>query len=737
MQHCTDPPNFVPRVVPSLQSNASQTFPSLKSLLLLFSSQRSVCSLRILKYTINTGRTKLVQSNFGWQGPFLSEPFKALASYIHPHLQDNHLPRLRMNPNDPNAHQVPQPNHSSGIPPQYYSFMAQPSVYPMQPPPTGMPFMTSTMPGMPPLYSPFASQPVYPTGQGPLADVSATRGENGLYQAPEPEGPEPHEAKPFLRLNPAEAAKYIEYWDLASDGEDTVSGAHAVSFLSRAPKVSKAQLRRVWEVADHRKEGFLDQEQFYIALRLVALAQRGAELSVAGLRNFTGIQLIPNISPPPPPPPPEPEPSSEPLPDSSTGTLQAPTVGSAGGSSFSWIITLQIAQKFDDFFNGLAANGGPLLDATAVVPFFVKSGLPKSTLRTIWQLADVTKDGKLSREEFRTAMHLVTCIRNRRITVEELPDYLDPNGLNWVRIEGEPLPEQAPVVGMPQSTPVNVSLQGEQADSASQSLLSTPSLGLAHPGSSQQLTDQAVETMPALDHSQPFQIPAVQNLPDEGTRQEAMWRQEAQAERDERRRMLEELRLEREEMERTRREMEAMRTEMLQLRLGNSTAPNNMGAAPQNAQKLPQTTPEQQVNLSQSAEPQSSTNHEGTLLGELASESNVPSQNRSNTVLDSSALNSSQSASQTKSVFVEDDVIPTTHRKKNDIRTDNKINEASREGDADSDNDEDDDDFWGGLGPKPTLGASGTQNANSNGANGGTSAVTKTFGGTELDDWVF
>lgn len=599
--------------------------------------------------------------------------------------------------------------------------------------------MSSTMPGMPPLYSPFASQPVYPIGQGPLADVSATRGDNGLYRAPEPEGPEPHEAKPFLRLNPAEAAKYIEYWDLASDGEDTVSGAHAVSFLSRAPKVSKAQLRRVWEVADHRKDGFLDQEQFYIALRLVALAQRGAELSVAGLRNFTGIQLIPNISPPPPPPPPEPEPSSEPPPDSSTGTLQAPTVGAVGGSSFSWIITLQIAQKFDEFFNGLAADGAPLLDAAAVVPFFVKSGLPKSTLRTIWQLADVTKDGKLSREEFRTAMHLVTCIRNRRITVEELPDHLDPNSLNWVRIEGEPLPEQAPVVGMAQSASVNVSLQGEQADRASQASLSTPSLGLAHPGLSQQLTDQTAETMPASDHSQTSQVPAVQNLPDEGTRQEAMWRQEAQAERDERRRMLEELRLEREEMERTRREMEAMRTEMLQLRLGKSAASNNMGAGSENAPKLSQTTSKQQVNLSLSAQPQSSTNLEETLLGELGSESNIPPQHRFNTVLDSKALNPAQSTSQTKPVFVEDNAIPTTPRKKNDVRTDNENNKAPREGDADSDDDEDDDDddFWGGLGPKPTLGAGGTQDSDSNGANGGTSTATKTFGGSELDDWVF
>lgn len=47
----------------------------------------------------------------------------------------------------------------------------------------------TAVPGMP------VGQPLpasYPQGQGPLAGMQARRGENGLFEAPEPEGPEAH-----------------------------------------------------------------------------------------------------------------------------------------------------------------------------------------------------------------------------------------------------------------------------------------------------------------------------------------------------------------------------------------------------------------------------------------------------------------------------------------------------------------------------------------------------------------
>ncbi|PXF48341.1 Epidermal growth factor receptor substrate 15-like [Gracilariopsis chorda] len=280
----------------------------------------------------------------------------------------------------------------------------------------------------------------YPPGQGPLANRPVGRGANGLYQAPEPEGPEEHPAKQHMMLNPGEVTKYMEYWSQACDGAETISGSEAVQFLSRAAKVSKGQLRKIWDIADHRKEGKLDQDQFFIALRLIALAQRGAALSESGLRNFRGIQLIPQITPPKK----EPQPTAN-APAMPLTQQQTPT--------FSWTVPKQVVERYDTFFHGLDGRKLGMIDGTQGVAFFGKSGLPRSTLKVIWQLADITRDGKLSRDEFRAAMHMVASIRNKRITVDALPSSLDPSGPNWLRVEGEHLQQATMATHEQQQTP--------------------------------------------------------------------------------------------------------------------------------------------------------------------------------------------------------------------------------------------------------------------------------------------
>lgn len=70
------------------------------------------------------------------------------------------------------------------MPPYFNSGMPPPGMFPGAMP-TGMPGMPGAMFGQPPITS-------YPQGQGPLADRPVQVGANGLYVAPEPEGPEEH-----------------------------------------------------------------------------------------------------------------------------------------------------------------------------------------------------------------------------------------------------------------------------------------------------------------------------------------------------------------------------------------------------------------------------------------------------------------------------------------------------------------------------------------------------------------
>lgn len=74
--------------------------------------------------------------------------------------------------------------------------------------------------------------------------------------------------------------------------------------------------------------------------------------------------------------------------------------------------------------------------------FFEKSRLPVHELRKIWQLADVTKDGALSLQEFNTAMHLVVLRRNHI----ELPDVLPPQLVPGNETPMSVTPETEPIL---------------------------------------------------------------------------------------------------------------------------------------------------------------------------------------------------------------------------------------------------------------------------------------------------
>lgn len=76
--------------------------------------------------------------------------------------------------------------------------------------------------------------------------------------------------------------------------------------------------------------------------------------------------------------------------------------------------------------------------------FFEKSRLPVQELRKIWQLADVTKDGALSLEEFSVAMHLVVLRRNHIELPDTLPIQLMPGNETPLSVTPETEPILSP-----------------------------------------------------------------------------------------------------------------------------------------------------------------------------------------------------------------------------------------------------------------------------------------------------
>ncbi|XP_053610717.1 ralBP1-associated Eps domain-containing protein 1 [Plodia interpunctella] len=99
--------------------------------------------------------------------------------------------------------------------------------------------------------------------------------------------------------------------------------------------------------------------------------------------------------------------------------------GEAEANEDAWAISSAQARHYAAQFAQLRPEAGMLSGHTAKL-FFEKSRLSVPDLRKIWQLSDITKDGKLTLEEFSIAMHLIVLRRNNMPVPEVLPACLVP-----------------------------------------------------------------------------------------------------------------------------------------------------------------------------------------------------------------------------------------------------------------------------------------------------------------------
>ncbi|ODQ80147.1 hypothetical protein BABINDRAFT_171183 [Babjeviella inositovora NRRL Y-12698] len=101
--------------------------------------------------------------------------------------------------------------------------------------------------------------------------------------------------------------------------------------------------------------------------------------------------------------------------DQASGLLQSQMGGSAA-SNVTWAITKDEKSIYDGIFKAWDTGSGSI-DGETAIGIFGKAGLARSDLELIWNLADPSNKGKLNRDEFAVAMHLVY----RRLNGYELP----------------------------------------------------------------------------------------------------------------------------------------------------------------------------------------------------------------------------------------------------------------------------------------------------------------------------
>lgn len=211
------------------------------------------------------------------------------------------------------------------------------------------------------------------------------------------------------------------------DGSMIILGDHMRPLMQRSG-LSAAQLGQIWQVADPENRGFLDQAGFVRSLRMVYHVQHGQQLS----------PRLANI------------PAGMPALDRST-QLQSPPVqganlhpnlvqNSTGGSLHSQatggipVLTRAEKQRFEPLFDRAKSNDG-LIDGQAAKDIFLKARLPAETLGRIWALVDVKERGRLTRNEFILAMHLIQCTISQNLS--QIPAALPDSWKPWLE-QGAP-----------------------------------------------------------------------------------------------------------------------------------------------------------------------------------------------------------------------------------------------------------------------------------------------------------
>ncbi|KAM8930564.1 epidermal growth factor receptor substrate 15 [Pelodytes ibericus] len=203
-----------------------------------------------------------------------------------------------------------------------------------------------------------------------------------------------------LRRIPNNDAVYEKYFHQVETGNTgRVLASDAALFLKKSG-LTDLVLGKIWDLADKDSKGYLNKQEFFTALQLVACAQNGMEVSLSSLKVVV--------------PPPR-------FHDTASPALS----GSAVSADIPWAVKVEEKVKYDAIFDSLSPLNG-FLSGEKVKPVLLNSKLSVEVLGRVWELSDIDHDGLLDRDEFAVAMFLVYSALEKEPVPMSLPPALVP-----------------------------------------------------------------------------------------------------------------------------------------------------------------------------------------------------------------------------------------------------------------------------------------------------------------------
>ncbi|KAJ2083728.1 hypothetical protein H4R24_000591 [Coemansia sp. RSA 988] len=205
-----------------------------------------------------------------------------------------------------------------------------------------------------------------------------------------------------------EKQQYKRIFESSNPVDGAINGAAARNLFMKT-KLSTEQLGKIWALADPHTEGKLRLPGFIVAMYYIRriMENRSFKLPTTcplSLWRSAGGDVslkspVDNLS------------------QSSLTSMSTPDLSDA-----QWDVTKEEWKRYERFFNNLDTQHVGYLSGDVPVNFFLKSKLPETVLSKVWDLADIERTGKLTKEEFAVAMHLT----NAQLAGGQIPDKLPP-----------------------------------------------------------------------------------------------------------------------------------------------------------------------------------------------------------------------------------------------------------------------------------------------------------------------
>lgn len=252
-------------------------------------------------------------------------------------------------------------------------------------------------------------------------------------------------------LTPQDRARFNKMFQSCGPVDGLLSGDKARDMFVKS-KLPVETLSQIWSLCDTHDRGALDSADFTMAMYLIQTAMSGKlpfvpttlppglyeqvsggslTAQVTGSSAHLGTPASSTF-----PIPPTKQPAVQPqftgqgvhnvapaLPSRRHGpAAQPPMIPPFPQAAVPWDITPAEKAASDRFFDTLDSHKHGYIEGDVAVPFMLQSKLPEDVLAQVWDLSDINNDGRLTRDGFAVALHLI----QNKLAGKDVPNTLPP-----------------------------------------------------------------------------------------------------------------------------------------------------------------------------------------------------------------------------------------------------------------------------------------------------------------------